>query len=260
MFRFFICALAGIGAGVATGFAGLSAAVFITPMLVTFLNIPVFEAVGIALASDVLASAVTAFTYYKSGNIDTGRSSTLLVSVVTFTVIGSIVAFAVSSFAVGEHFMELISITGSLVLGLKFILNPITRRAREKTVKRISPALLSALCGAVIGFVCGFQGTGGGMMMLFALTIVLGYAFKTAVGTSVLIMTFTAFIGAGVHFAINGFPNLEALLVCVTFTFLAARVSAQVANRITVKNLNRTTGVLLAVSAFVMLLTNLFIT
>lgn len=257
MLEFLICALAGIGAGVATGFAGLSAAVFISPMLVTFLGVPVFEAVGIALASDVLASAVTAFTYYKSGNIDTGRSSTLFVSVICFTVIGTAVAFAVSSFSVGEQAMELVSITGSLVLGLKFIINPVTRRGKEKT-KFFSPTLLAALCGAVIGFVCGFQGTGGGMMMLFALTIVLGYAFKTAVGTSVLIMAYTAFLGASVHFVINGLPDLTMLLTCVVFTFIAARIAATVANKMSVVKLNRATGVLLAISAAVMLLTLLF--
>ncbi len=256
MLEFLICALAGIGAGVATGFAGLSAAVFISPMLVTFLGVPVFEAVGIALASDVLASA-TAFTYYKSGNIDTGRSSTLLVSVICFTVIGTAVAFAVSSFSVGEQAMELVSITGSFVLGLKFIINPVTRRGKEKT-KFFSPTLLAALCGAVIGFVCGFQGTGGGMMMLFALTIVLGYAFKTAVGTSVLIMAYTAFLGASVHFVINGLPDLTMLLTCVVFTFIAARIAATVANKMSVVKLNRATGVLLAISAAVMLLTLLF--
>ena len=246
MLEFLICALAGIGAGVATGFAGLSAAVFISPMLVTFLGVPVFEAVGIALASDVLASAVTAFTYYKSGNIDTGRSSTLLVSVICFTVIGTAVAFAVSSFSVGEQAMELVSITGSLVLGLKFIINPVTRRGKEKT-KFFSPTLLAALCGAVIGFVCGFQGTGGGMMMLFALTIVLGYAFKTAVGTSVLIMAYTAFLGASVHFVINGLPDLTMLLTCVVFTFIATRNVATVAKTKSVVTQNSATGVLLAV-------------
>ncbi len=49
---------AGMGAGLGTGFAGMSAAAVITPMLVTFLDMEPYMAVGIALASDVLASAV----------------------------------------------------------------------------------------------------------------------------------------------------------------------------------------------------------
>ena len=55
---------AGMGAGLGTGFAGLSAAAVISPMLITFLGIDPYMAVGIALSSDVLASAVSAYTYH----------------------------------------------------------------------------------------------------------------------------------------------------------------------------------------------------
>lgn len=70
MFKLFICFIAGIGAGLGTGFAGMSAAAVISPMLITFLGFPAYEAVGIALASDVLASAVSAYTYGKNKNLD----------------------------------------------------------------------------------------------------------------------------------------------------------------------------------------------
>lgn len=65
-----VCIIAGLGAGIGTGLAGLSAAVVITPMLITFCGFTAYEAVGIALASDVLASAVTAYTYGKNKNLD----------------------------------------------------------------------------------------------------------------------------------------------------------------------------------------------
>lgn len=44
-------------------------------------------------------------------------------------------------------------------------------------------------------------------MLLLVLTSVLGYELKTAVGTSVFIMTFTALTGAVSHFYIGGKPN-----------------------------------------------------
>ena len=67
---FIICFIAGIGAGLGTGFAGMSAAAVISPILITCLNMPAYDAVGIALASDVLASAVSAYTYKKNKNLD----------------------------------------------------------------------------------------------------------------------------------------------------------------------------------------------
>ena len=41
----------------------MSAAAVISPMLITFLGMDPYLAVGIALSSDVLASAVSAYTY-----------------------------------------------------------------------------------------------------------------------------------------------------------------------------------------------------
>ena len=68
--KFIVCFAAGIGAGLGTGFAGMSAAAVISPMLITFLGMDPYMAVGIALASDVLASAISAYTYGKNGNLD----------------------------------------------------------------------------------------------------------------------------------------------------------------------------------------------
>ena len=73
----------------------------------------------------------------------------------------------------------------------------------------------SIICGILIGFICGFIGAGGDMMMLLILTSVLGYELKTAVGTSVFIMTFTALTGAVSHFAIGGAPDWSVWILCV---------------------------------------------
>ena len=86
MYKFAICFLAGIGAGLGTGFAGMSAAAVISPMLITFLGLPAYEAVGIALASDVLASAVSAYTYGKNKNLDIRNGLVMMAAVLAFIV------------------------------------------------------------------------------------------------------------------------------------------------------------------------------
>ena len=108
--------------------------------------------------------------------------------------------------------------------------------------------LIKSLIGGVfIGFICGFVGAGGGMMMLLMLTSVLGYELKTAVGTSVFIMTATAFTGAVSHFAIGGAPDMVPLLLCIVSTFVFARIAAVIANKARPETLNRATGVILLV-------------
>ena len=108
----------------------------------------------------------------------------------------------------------------------------------------------------MIELICGFIGAGGGMMMLLILTGVLGYELKTAVGTSVFIMAFTAFTGAVSHFMIGGRPDLWCLVFCVASTLLWARIAAKFANKATPATLNRATGVVLAVLGAAILAVN----
>lgn len=238
-----VCFIAGIGAGLGTGFAGMSAAAVITPMLVTFLGMEPYDAVGIALASDVLASAISAYTYGKNKNLDIRNGIVMMISVLLFTMVGSWVSSLVPSNTMGGF-----SVVMTMMLGVKFILKPVmTTKEAMGQVSAKKRFLQSVLCGTMIGFICGFIGAGGGMMMLLILTSVLGYELKTAVGTSVFIMTFTALTGALSHFAISGAPDWLILGVCVGSTLLWARIAARIANKASAKTLNRATGVILVV-------------
>ena len=192
LFTILVTFFAGMGAGLGTGFAGLSAAAVISPMLITFLHMDPYMAVGIALSSDVLASAVSAYTYYKNKNLDIKNGLIMMVSVLVFTVVGSWVASLLPSATMGSF-----SVFMTFLLGIKFIVRPVMTTKEAMTgVSAKKRAIQSIVCGVLIGFICGFIGAGGGMMMLLILTSVLGYELKTAVGTSVFIMTFTALTGA----------------------------------------------------------------
>lgn len=249
MLEIIICLLAGMGAGIGTGLAGMSAAIVITPMLVIFLDMEAFSAIGIALASDVIASAVSAYTYGKNKKIDIKNSTVMLASVLFFTIL-----FSWLSSLIPHDTLGFISIFGTLILGIKFIAKPITSTktslAGDSKRKKI---ILSILCGAIIGAICGFVGAGGGVMMLILLTMVFGYELKTAVGTSVFIMTFTALVGSVSHFAIDGTPNLKVLITCTLSTLVFAKLASMFANKAPTKILNRVLGaVLLAFGAVMM--------
>ena len=128
MYKFIICFIAGIGAGLGTGFAGMSAAAVITPMLVTFLHVPPYQAVGIALASDVLASAVSAWTYGRNKNLDVKNGLVMMGTVLVFTLAGSWASSLVPAGTMGSFSMFM-----TLLLGVKFLVRPVmtTREAME---------------------------------------------------------------------------------------------------------------------------------
>ena len=249
LFTIIVTFFAGMGAGLGTGFAGMSAAAVISPILITFLGIDPYMAVGIALSSDVLASAVSAYTYGKNKNLDIKNGLIMMVTVLIFTVVGSYISSLVPSATMGNF-----SVFMTFLLGIKFIVRPVM--ATKEAMQGVSAkkrAMQSVICGIIIGFICGFIGAGGGMMMLLILTSVLGYELKTAVGTSVFIMTFTAFTGAVSHFAIGGLPDPAVWILCIIFTLIWARIAAVLANKATPKTLNRATGVILVVLGVVVM-------
>ena len=158
MRKMIVCLLAGAGAGCGTGLAGLSAAAVIAPMLITFLHINAYEAVGIALASDVLASAASAWTYKKNKNIDVKNGFVMLISVLLFTLIGSYAASFLPQTAMGGFSMFM-----TLFAGLKFIFRPVMEAKEGNKFRSKKKALIqSVLCGMMVGTICGFVGAGGG--------------------------------------------------------------------------------------------------
>ena len=211
--------------------------------------VPAYSAVGIGLARDVLASAVSAYTYKKNQNLDVKNGLVMMVFVLLFTMVGSFVASLVPNSTMGNF-----SVFMTMLLGVKFIVKPVmTTREAMEAIPRKTRMIKSVIGGIVIGFICGFVGAGGGMMMLLVLTTLLGYELKCAVGTSVFVMTFTALTGAVSHIVIGGVPDVLTLVLCVVFTFIWARIAATIANRAQPKTLNRVTGVVLLALGVVVL-------
>lgn len=210
---------------------------------------------------EVLASGVSAYTYGKNKNLDIKNGKYILASVLIFTVIGSYISSLVPS-----HTMGGFSVAVTIFLGIKFIVKPVMRTEnrndlatsmelsveelkKEERIKKVK----SFMAGIPIGFICGFIGAGGGMMMLIIMTTVLGYELKMAVGTSVFVMTFTALTGAISHFSISGaLPDLASLALCIIFTLLGAQVAAKFANGASAEKQNRVTGIVLLVLGIMM--------
>lgn len=242
LIKILVCLLAGIGAGLGTGFAGMSASAVITPVLVVLLDVDPYTAVGVALASDVLASGVSVITYRKNKNTSIRKAYPLFVSVIVFTIIGSFAGSYLS-----DEFLCSYSMFIAIFLGAKFLIKPVMAdKNLMHTFDKKYFLLMSIISGAIVGFVCGFVGGGGGLTLLFVLTTFLGYELKTAIGTSVFIMTFTAFTGAVSHFTMTDTKiDYFVLVFCIVFTLIFAVIASKIANKQDHKKLNRIVGIVL---------------
>lgn len=241
--------IAGLGAGVLTGFCGISAAVIVTPALVSLCGFDAYQAVGVAMASDVIASAATAYSYGKHGNIRIKDALILMAVVLAFTFVGSWLGDLIPHQALGT-----ISVFITPLMGLKFLFLPTTNLGNVLGRQSKRDLIIETLfVGAGIGLIAGFAGAGGGEMLLFALTTLLAYEVKEAVGTGVFIMAFIALVGCVSHIYIGGWPDMTAFVICIIGNFTGAVFAARIANKLTSATLNRIIGIFLSASGLIML-------
>ena len=245
--------IASLGAGIGTGLAGLSAATVMVPILIVLCpsfsgETGAYQATAIALASDILGSAVTTYTYAKHKNIDLKRGWIMLVCILTMCTVGSYVAFIVGNVVLGSFTLFL-----TFCIGIRFLLKPDTSRkdtAAKGEKLDWKGVAISLFFGLTIGFGTGFVGTGGGMMMLVVFTAFLSMELKTAVGTSTFIMTFTALIASVSHILIHPAILLEkwdVMLLCIVVATVASLASARFANRVKNRTVGLVTGAVLMV-------------
>lgn len=248
-----IYVIAGLGAGIVTGLAGLSAAVVITPFLVSICGWSGYDAVTVALASDVLASLLSAYTYYKNKNIDAKRGALVTLTAFIGTVIGSYCGYLFNQ--AQPDGLGYISMFTTVFLGVKFLIKPVTGGSSSASHLKedggLFKTVLAMLLGCGIGWVCGFTGSGGGILMLTVFTLVLGYNLKVAVGTSTMIMSIVALTGAVSHVSMGAKLYPLPMTVVMASCLAGAIVSARFANRCEIRKLNRIVGTVLLILGIV---------
>lgn len=260
--EYIIVAIAAMLAGIGTGLVGLSAATAMVPLLIVLC--PTFGgehgaymATAVALASDILGSAVTTAVYAKNKTIDLKHGWLLCACIISMCTVGSIAAYFTHQQVLGGFSLFL-----CVAIGIRFLVKPDSKEKPEKegsaklSLKEIA---VSLFFGLTIGFGTGYFGSGGGMMMLIVFTAMLGYDRKTAVGTSTFIMTFTALIASVSHILIEPTIIFECwdylLLSIVTATFFSL-VSARFANKVNAKVVGYVTGTVLFVLGLVLVFLN----
>ena len=214
-------------------------------------------ATAIALASDILGSAVTTGVYAKNKKIDLKHGWLIATCIIGMCTVGSIAAYFTHQAVLGGFSLFL-----CVAIGIRFLISPDSKERPEKdgkvklTAKEIA---VSLFFGLTIGFGTGFFGSGGGMMMLIVFTAMLGYDRKTAVGTSTFIMTFTALIASVSHILIEPTILLECwdfLLIAIIVATLFSLVSARFANKVNGKVVGYVTGAILLVLGLSMIVIN----
>lgn len=255
--------LIGCVAGVVTGLIGASGVMVIVPAL-TILGYATSDAIGASLFIDTIASLVVAWTYYQNKNVNLKQGIWIAVGSVSGAQLGSMISPSIPDLGLSSAFSVFLVIT-ALIFWFRGARGAVpdlssneggdaaAHQSRILKLLRSNPVVSGLLLGILVGIVTGLLGAGGGVMILLILVFVMQYGMHEGIGTSTLIMAFTAASGAIGH-AISSDLPLEAAIYGAIGTVIGARLAARFANRVNEAVLSKVVGGVFAALAVMMLI------
>jgi hypothetical protein len=181
----------GLLAGGISGALGIGGAVLSTPGIRVFLHTPAIIAVGTTLPV-IIPTTLTSvlWTYSRKRLIDYRLTVTAAPAGGAFAILGAWASDRVP----GEI---LLILTAILMLTFAYRMYP---RKRATSAALLDPSVkLFVVVGALSGFLAGFLGVGGGIVLVPVFTELLRMPVHRAVGTSLAIVTAQAVPGSVVH-------------------------------------------------------------
>ena len=115
------------------------------------------------------------------------------------------------------------------------------------------------VAGAVVGFVTGFFGVGGGFLIVPTLAIALAFTMRTAIGTSLIIITATSLLGLGAHLLAGRTVIVAMAGVLTVACVVGAAAGGALAGRIPQPALGRGFSLLVVVAAVYLLISVAFL-
>jgi uncharacterized membrane protein YfcA len=225
----------GLAIGLSVGLLGGGGSVLAVPVLVYVLDQGVSEATTASLAVVAAGAVAGALGHARAGRVCWRHA-------------GSFTAAAIPGIAVGTIAGDRVSPT-VLLAGFALIMLAAARSIWNKADEpsdddgwkpggaACPPLRLprDLVAGAAIGFVTGFFGVGGGFLVVPTLAVALAFTVRTAVGTSLAIITATSLLGLVTHLIVGrgvdaGLTTVMAA-ACVAGALLGAALAGHVTQR-----------------------------
>ena len=226
----------GLAIGVAVGMLGGGGSVLAVPILVYILGQDVESATTTSLVVVTAGALAGGLGHARAGRVCWRHAGSFTAAAVPGVLAGTLAAEAVS---------------GSLLLaGFAVIMVAAARATWQKAESdadgaddfapqgNACPPLRlprDILAGIVVGFLTGFFGVGGGFLIVPTLALALAFTMRTAVGTSLAIITGTSLIGLAVHLLagreLDGSLTVAMAVSCVAGALAGARIADRVPQR-----------------------------
>ncbi|KYH08031.1 sulfite exporter TauE/SafE family protein [Chryseobacterium cucumeris] len=189
--------------GVSLGLIGGGGSILTVPVLVYLFGIDAFLATEYSLFVVGISSLVGSVSYFKKGLVNFkmalvfGLPSVISIFLTRIYLLPLIPenVFQIQKFTVTKNIFLLLIFAGLMILASYKM---IKRNSSEESLECITnknSAFLAAGQGSIVGVLTGLVGAGGGFMIIPALVNLLKVPMKTAIGTSLMIISFNSLIG-----------------------------------------------------------------
>ncbi len=245
-----ILGFAAVGIGFAASMLGVGGGIFMVPILSIFFVSATQVAVGTSLAAIVLNSISSTIGYGRQRVVDFRLGLMLIPAAIAGSWVGAFLTEFISSEALAVAFAVLLVFVAALML-LGKSPKELAKRFQQETPegRRVYRPVPVVIVGLVAGVASGFFGIGGGIVMVPAITLLLGASIITAVATSLFVMGPAALIGMAQH-AFQGNLRTDLALPLAIGIVVGAQLGSHVATRIPQGMLRRLFGAVMLYGAF----------
>jgi len=230
----------------------------VVPLITILFKFPIHEAIGTSLVVDVLTSLVISATYFKNDNIALKSAGWVAISSVAMAQIGARFSDKIPERGLDSGFSFVLIVLALIIwrTGIKRDKMPVAPFDLSDYKSPLWRLVLSVLLAGGSGFMTGFIGAGGGTNILLILLFVNRFPMHKALGTSILIMSFTALSGVIGHASL-GNVNLLTGIALAFSAILTGIYCARYASKISEKSLSRLMSGVYIILGVVMMIVNL---
>ena len=254
----FLLLLVGCFSGMVTGLTGASGVMVVVPLITILFKFPIHEAIGTSLVVDVLTSMLISVTYFKNDNIALKLAGWVAVSSVIMAQIGARFSDKIPERGLDSGFAFVLIVLALIIwrTGIKRDKSPVDPFDLSDHRSPLWRLLLSVLLAGISGFMTGFIGAGGGTNILLILLFINRFPMHKALGTSIMIMSFTALSGVIGHASLGNVNLMTGITLAFSAIFTGI-FCARFASKISEKSLSRLMGGVYLILGVVMMMVNL---
>jgi len=242
----------GIAIGLVVGAIGGGGAILALPLLVYVLGEEVGPASTASLIVVAIAAGVGAGALAVRGHVCWRVALTFTVPAAAGSLLGTLANTAVSAKALILAFVPVMLVAAAATW---------YRAAHEHGDDAGQCPDVRAgrvvVAGTGVGVLTGFFGVGGGFLIVPVLTLWLGFTFRRAVATSLVIITITGVAALISHLAIGASVDVPVTLALALSTGCGALLGSQFAQRVPQAMLGRAFAVVVALLALFLLVDTL---